>query len=234
MVTLQDNHSLRHLKIIVVKRQMIKIASLRMKCAPSRLTTALYIVQSLLPQIIKHPWKYYSTMIYRVSIFEISKFHFFTKIAEVATRASAATHSFVWIQLITSVHIVCFGRYFGEEHILRIMKVFQCVLCELMLHVFYVSWRWNVFCVSWCCSVLWSRVFWGAALMRWGRQSGTQRVQGRPRQGICSNLILFPKGISARHPLWSQLCKKVDAGECDKGRPRQKCLQLITIGTSSM
>ena len=28
--------------------------------------------------------------------------------------------------------------------------------------------------------------------------------------------------------------KKVDAGECDKGRLRQKCLKLITIGTSSM
>ena len=55
VVTLEDNHSLRHLKIIVVKRQMIKIASLRMKCAPSRPTAALHIVQCLLLQIVTHP-----------------------------------------------------------------------------------------------------------------------------------------------------------------------------------
>ena len=55
VVTLEDNHSRRHLKIIVVNRQMIKIASLCMKCAPSRLTAALHIVQSLLLQMITHP-----------------------------------------------------------------------------------------------------------------------------------------------------------------------------------
>ena len=76
VVTLEDNHSLKHLKIILVKRQMIKIASLRMKCAPSCFTAALHIVQSLLPQIVTHPWKYYCTMIDRVSIFEMSKFCF--------------------------------------------------------------------------------------------------------------------------------------------------------------
>ena len=82
-------------------------------------------------------------MIDRVSILEISKFHFFTRIAELATRAylQLILYCLDTIDHLSQVHVFCFGRYFGEEHILHIMIVLQCVLCELMLRVFYVSWR---------------------------------------------------------------------------------------------
>ena len=49
----------------------------------------------------------------------------------------------IMIQLITyhKCAYLLFWQIFGEEHILRFMLVFQCVLFEFILHVFYVSCR---------------------------------------------------------------------------------------------
>ena len=140
VVTLEDNHSLRHLKIIVVKRQMIKIASLRMKCAPSRLTAALHIVQSLLLQMITHPWKYYCTMIDRVSIFEMSKFCFSQGLQNWQHEhlQLILLFGYNWSP-ITSVHKFCFGRYIGEEHILLLWRCFSVFCASLNYMCFMLA-----------------------------------------------------------------------------------------------
>ena len=109
-----------------------------MKCAPSRLTTALHIVQSLLPQMITHPWKYYSTMIDRVSIFEISQFCFSRGLQNWQLE-----HLQLILYCLDTIDYKCayilFWQIYWRRSYFAIMKVFQCVLCELILHVFYVS-----------------------------------------------------------------------------------------------
>ena len=220
---------------------MIKIASLRMKCAPSCFTAALHIVQSLLLQMITHPWKYYCTMIDRVSIFEMSKFCFSQGLQNWQHEhlQLILLFGFNWSP-ITSVHIFCFGRYIGEEHILLLWRCFS-VFCAILNYMCFM-----LAGVEMCFVLADAAVFCGAECSEeplwWGGDASRVRrgyTDVPAEESAPTRPDTFPQRyntwgiLSARHPSWPQLCKKVDARLGHVNVKKARFVKFISSGTSS-